>query len=464
MVFSSLQFLLIFMPVFFGIYYAAPSKMKNAVLFAGSMCFYFSGTVNNPEHFILLLASIAVDFSAGILMSKFENRKKMILTAGILFHLTSIFVYKYSGFLLGEISSHLGTASPAFDPVMPIGISFYTFQGISYLADVYRGKVKAEESLLGFGVYISMFEQLIAGPIVTYDCVAEKLHHREIKKNAAIMGLAIFIIGLGLKVLLANPVGKLWTDVKAIGFESISTPLAWMSLAAFSFQIYFDFFGYSLMAVGLGKMVGFDLPENFRLPYVSRSMTEFWRRWHITLGSWFREYVYIPLGGNRLGRIGTVRNLLAVWLLTGIWHGAGYNFILWGMTLFLIIASEKYLTGSFLARNFLASRVYMIILIPLTWAVFVIEDMDKLAVFFSRLFPFFGDGVWSVFRYDYLKYLKMYWPFLIICLVMSAILPQNILKHVRNRLLLWTILAAILAACIYCMYRGLDDPFLYFRF
>ncbi|MFR2965126.1 MAG: hypothetical protein ACLTK0_01245 [Anaerovoracaceae bacterium] len=198
--------------------------MKNAVLFAGSMCFYFSGTVNNPEHFILLLASIAVDFSAGILMSKFENRKKMILTAGILFHLTSIFVYKYSGFLLGEISSHLGTASPAFDPVMPIGISFYTFQGISYLADVYRGKVKAEESLLGFGVYISMFEQLIAGPIVTYDCVAEKLHHREIKKNAAIMGLAIFIIGLGLKVLLANPVGKLWTDVKAIGFESISTP------------------------------------------------------------------------------------------------------------------------------------------------------------------------------------------------------------------------------------------------
>ncbi|MFQ9425509.1 MAG: MBOAT family O-acyltransferase [Anaerovoracaceae bacterium] len=438
--------------------------MKNAVLFAGSMCFYFSGTVNNPEHFILLLASIAVDFSAGILMSKFENRKKMILTAGILFHLTSIFVYKYSGFLLGEISSHLGTASPAFDPVMPIGISFYTFQGISYLADVYRGKVKAEESLLGFGVYISMFEQLIAGPIVTYDCVAEKLHHREIKKNAAIMGLAIFIIGLGLKVLLANPVGKLWTDVKAIGFESISTPLAWMSLAAFSFQIYFDFFGYSLMAVGLGKMVGFDLPENFRLPYVSRSMTEFWRRWHITLGSWFREYVYIPLGGNRLGRIGTVRNLLAVWLLTGIWHGAGYNFILWGMTLFLIIASEKYLTGSFLARNFLASRVYMIILIPLTWAVFAIEDMDKLAVFFSRLFPFFGDGVWSVFRYDYLKYLKMYWPFLIICLVMSAILPQNILKHVRNRLLLWTILAAILAACIYCMYRGLDDPFLYFRF
>ena len=388
----------------------------------------------------------------------------MILTAGILFHLTSIFVYKYSGFLLGEISSHLGTASPAFDPVMPIGISFYTFQGISYLADVYRGKVKAEESLLGFGVYISMFEQLIAGPIVTYDCVAEKLHHREIKKNAAIMGLAIFIIGLGLKVLLANPVGKLWTDVKAIGFESISTPLAWMSLAAFSFQIYFDFFGYSLMAVGLGKMVGFDLPENFRLPYVSRSMTEFWRRWHITLGSWFREYVYIPLGGNRLGRIGTVRNLLAVWLLTGIWHGAGYNFILWGMTLFLIIASEKYLTGSFLARNFLASRVYMIILIPLTWAVFAIEDMDKLAVFFSRLFPFFGDGVWSVFRYDYLKYLKMYWPFLIICLVMSAILPQNILKHVRNRLLLWTILAAILAACIYCMYRGLDDPFLYFRF
>lgn len=464
MVFSSLQFLLIFMPIFFSIYYAAPKGMKNMVLFAGSLCFYFSGTMDNPEHLILLLVSIAADFAAGILMSRYERRKKLILTAGILFHLASIFVYKYSGFLLGEISSRLGALSPAFDPVMPIGISFYTFQGISYLADVYRGKIKAEKSLLGFGVYISMFEQLIAGPIVTYDCVAEKLHHREIKKNAVITGLAIFIIGLGLKVLLANPVGKLWTDVKAIGFDSISTLLAWMALAAFSFQIYFDFFGYSLMAVGLGKMMGFELPENFRLPYISRSMTEFWRRWHITLGSWFREYVYIPLGGNRKGWAGTVRNLLVVWLLTGIWHGAGYNFILWGAALFLIITSEKYLTGNFLARNFLISRIYMIILIPLTWAMFAIEDMDSLALFFSRLFPFFGDGVWSVFRYDYLKYLSMYWPFLIICTVMSAILPQNILKRVRNRLLLWTILAAILAACIYCMYRGLDDPFLYFRF
>lgn len=464
MVFSSLKFLLIFMPVFFGVYYMTPPKMRNTVLFIGSMCFYFSGTVENPEHLILLLVSIAADFAAGILMCRYEKRKKLILTAGLLFHLTAIFMYKYSGFLFGEISAGLGKSSPAFAPVMPVGISFYTFQGISYLVDVYRGKIKAEESLLDFGVYISMFEQLIAGPIVTYDHVAEKLHHREIKKSSAADGFGLFIIGLGLKVLLANPVGKLWTDVKAIGFESISTPLAWMAIAAFSFQIYFDFFGYSLMAVGLGKMLGFDLPENFNLPYVSRSMTEFWRRWHMTLGSWFREYVYIPLGGNRSGKAATVRNLLIVWLLTGVWHGAGYNFILWGMILFLIITAEKYLIGDFLDGHLIASRLYMIILIPLTWAVFAIEDMDKMTVFFSRLFPIFGEGAWSLFRYDYVKYLKMYWPFLLVCAVMSPVLPQNFLKKAEKRKLLWAILSAVLAACLYCMYRGLNDPFLYFRF
>ena len=218
------------------------------------------------------------------------------------------------------------------------------------------------------------------------------------------------------------------------------------------------------MAIGLGKMLGFNLPKNFDFPYLSRSMTEFWRRWHITLGSWFRDYVYIPLGGNRNGKAATVRNLLIVWMLTGIWHGAGYNFILWGFIISLIIIIEKLYIGKFLERFPAVGHIYMIVLIPLTWAVFAIDNIGQLGVFFTRLFPFFGQGVWSIFRYDYIKYLKLYWPFLVAGLLFSTHLPFNILKLIKNRFVIAGILAVIFIASVYCMYRGLDDPFLYFRF
>ena len=277
-------------------------------------------------------------------------------------------------------------------------------------------------------------------------------------------GIGTFIFGLGLKVLLANPIGKMWAQVCAIGFESISTPLAWLAIAAFSFQIYFDFFGYSLMAVGLGKMLGFKLPKNFDHPYLSLTMTEFWRRWHITLGSWFREYVYIPLGGNRKGKITEFRNLLIVWLLTGIWHGAGYNFLLWGAVLFVIIGIEKLFLGKFLNKYPSVGHIYMALIIPVTWTIFAVEDLGQLGIFLSRMFPFFGQGVWSVFRYDYLKYLKLYFPFLIAGVLFSTKLPYKLLKRIKNRTVIWVILAVIFAASVYCMYKGLDDPFLYFRF
>lgn len=464
MVFSSLQFIFIFLPIFFICYYALPNGFKNAVLLIGSLCFYFIGAVSNPEHFAIFLISIIADYAAALKIECTEKHKKLFLTAAVVFHIISLSVFKYSGFVIGEIGRFVPSLDLAANIVLPIGISFYTFQGLSYVIDVYRGKIQAEKSLLDFAVYIAMFEQLIAGPIVTYNQVEKELHGRKITLSSALDGIGMFIFGLGLKVLLANPLGKLWSQTNAIGFESISTPLAWMAIAAFSFQIYFDFFGYSLMAVGLGKMLGFKLPKNFDHPYLSLSMTEFWRRWHITLGSWFREYVYIPLGGNRKGKLYELRNLLIVWLLTGIWHGAGYNFLLWGAVLFIIIATEKLFIGKYLNKFPVIGHIYMALIIPLTWAIFAADDLGKLGVFFTRLFPFFGQDVWSVFRYDYLKYLKLYFPFLIAGFLLSTKLPYKLLERIKKPAVIWSILAVIFTASVYCMFCGLDDPFLYFRF
>lgn len=464
MVFSSLNFVLIFMPVFFACYYIVPDKWKNAVLLIGSLSFYLVGTLKTPYHFALFVLSIIVDFEVGVGIEKYQKHKKAILVSGILFHLIALSVFKYSDFVFSQLTPFIPKLSGIPSLGLPIGISFYTFQGISYIADVYRGKTKAEKSVLRYAVYIAMFEQLIAGPIVTYSRVKDSLKSRKINVSAVLCGLGMFIFGLGLKVLLANPIGKLWSQTLAIGFESVSTPLAWMALFAYSFQIYFDFFGYSLMAVGLGKMLGFKLPKNFDHPYMSLTVTEFWRRWHITLGSWFREYVYIPLGGNRCSKARNLFNLLFVWLLTGIWHGAGYNFLLWGFILFLLIATEKYLTGKFLNSHPAIGHIYMLLIIPLTWAVFAVSDMRELGILFTRLFPFFGTGALSVFKYDYLKYLKEYYPFLIASILFSTRLPYKLLERIRNSVLVPILLLAIFSASIYCMYKGFDDPFLYFRF
>lgn len=464
MVFSSLNFVLIFMPVFFACYYIVPDKWKNAVLLIGSLSFYLVGTLKTPYHFALFVLSIIVDFEVGVGIEKYQKHKKAILVSGILFHLIALSVFKYSDFVFSQLTPFIPKLSGIPSLGLPIGISFYTFQGISYIADVYRGKTKAEKSVLRYAVYIAMFEQLIAGPIVTYSRVKGSLKSRKINASAVLCGFGMFIFGLGLKVLLANPIGKLWSQTLAIGFESVSTPLAWMALFAYSFQIYFDFFGYSLMAVGLGKMLGFKLPKNFDHPYMSLTVTEFWRRWHITLGSWFREYVYIPLGGNRCSKVRNLFNLLFVWLLTGIWHGAGYNFLLWGFILFLLIATEKYLTGKFLNSHPAIGHIYMLLIIPLMWAVFAVSDMRELGVLFTRLFPFFGTGALSVFKYDYLKYLKEYYPFLIASILFSTRLPYKLLERIRNSVLVPILLLAIFSASIYCMYKGFDDPFLYFRF
>jgi alginate O-acetyltransferase complex protein AlgI len=465
MVFSSLQFVFIFIPVFFGCYYLLPGQIKNIILLIGSLIFYFVGTIGHPEHYLLFLCCMVFDFLAGLWMERDPAHKKLFLTAGILFHLANLFLFKYSGFVAEELEKFIPSLPAFTEPVLPIGISFYTFQGISYMADVYRGKIRAEKKLLRYTVYISMFEQLIAGPIVTYSEVRRELYHRNINVSLLAGGFRIFVFGLGMKVLLANPISKLWSQTCAIGFESISTPLAWMAIGAFSFHIYFDFFGYSLMAIGLGKMLGFKLPQNFSHPYVSLSMTEFWRRWHMTLGSWFREYVYIPLGGNRKGTAITIRNLFIVWVLTGVWHGAGYNFLLWGLVLFFILVTEKYFTGAFLNRNPLIGHSYMILLIPLTWTIFAIEDMGQMGIFFTKLFPFLGNETAPPFPRDYIKYFLLYYPFFIAGILFSTRLPYRLLRYLKRKTMVINLITLILlAASTYCMYRGFDDPFLYFRF
>ena len=448
MVFSSLQFVFIFMPVFFICYYLTRNRYRNIVLLLGSLCFYAIGTIDTPFYFVLFILNMLLDYVMALGIERFQRAKKCFLFCDVLLHLICLGLFKYANVFL----------------ILPIGISFYSFQGISYVADVYKGKIKAEKELLHFTVYISMFPQLIAGPIVTYGNVVKKIKRRKCVKRRILNGIGMFVFGLGLKVLLANPLGKLWNQTNAIGFESISTPLAWLALAAFSMQIYFDFFGYSLMAIGLGKMLGFQFPINFSNPYTSVTMTQFWRKWHITLGKWVRNYVYIPLGGNRKGAVVTFFNLLIVWSLTGIWHGSGVNFLLWGLLLFLIIFLEKVWIGKFLNKHRFIGHLYMLLLIPLTWAVFAVEDIKQLQALFMRLFPFFGQGVWSVFRYDYLKYWKLYYPFLLIGILFCTKIPYQLLAEAKRKFFIKILLAGIFIACAYCMYRGFDDPFLYFRF
>lgn len=354
---------------------------------------------------------------------------------------------------------------PVFAPVLPVGISFYTFQAISYLADVYRKTAEYEPSFVNFAMYISMFPQLIAGPIVTYSSIKKEISRRSHSMRAVEEGLKTFTIGLGLKVLLANRLGGLWNEAGTVGYESISTPFAWLAITAFSLQIYFDFYGYSLMAKGLGRIMGFTIPENFHDPYLSLSMTEFWRRWHMTLGSWFRDYVYIPLGGSRKGKLMTFRNMLAVWALTGFWHGASWNFILWGLLMFALISVEKLGLIRILERVPALGHLYMALAISVSWVLFAVTDLSQMAVYFTRLFPFLPqpEGM-AYFAGDYLKYGRLYGLSLAAGLVFATGLPMKLYRRFKNSPAAAVVLLAVFWGCVYCMKMGMDDPFLYFRF
>lgn len=472
MVFSSLQFIFIFLPAFLIVYFAIPRTWRNFWIFVGSVAFYAFGTLDKPQYILLLVMSVIVNFIFGKAIGKRRRRGRgrAMLVLGIIYNLAWLCVFKYADFIFENINilaEHFGGSGELLKPwhlLLPVGISFYTFQSISYLVDVYREDIPAESSLANFGAYLTMFPQLIAGPIIKYREIREEMRGRKATFAQFDQGLRIFALGLGLKVILANQIGNLWTDIQTIGYESISTPVAWLGIFAYSFQLYFDFYGYSMMAIGLGRIMGFTIPQNFDHPYESCSMTEFWRRWHMTLGSWFREYVYIPLGGNRRSAPRVYFNLFVVWLLTGFWHGAGWNFVLWGLILFVIIAIEKAGLKRFLDRARVRAHIYMFFLIPLTWMVFAITDMGQLGVYAGRLIGIGANGFGSVFAGDLAKFVDTYGVLLIICLVLCVSGPAKLFARIRDNVLGAVILFAIFWGSVYLLNMGLNDPFLYFRF
>ena len=458
MVFSSLLFLFWFLPIFFLIYYVCPAKWRNIVLFAGSIVFYGWG---EPRFLILLLLSIGVNYATGLSIAHFlPDRMKMArmcLILGLTFDFGMLLFFKYINFFIENINRITGAGLSEISVTLPLGISFYTFQIASYVIDVYRGRVEKERSVLTLGTYLCMFPQLIAGPIVVYSDVAKALHERKVTLTDLAEGISVFILGLGSKVLIANNVGALFTEAGNLGYENLSMPMAWLSMLSFSLQIYFDFNGYSLMAIGLGKMLGFSFPKNFNHPYVSGSITEFWRRWHMTLSGWFREYVYIPLGGNRKGTARTYVNLLIVWALTGFWHGADWNFVLWGLFFFVVLSLEKLFLTDFLEQHRVFAQVYAKLLIAFSWMIFAITDLGQIGVFFRQLFCFrAGD--------DALYAVQNYGIFLLIGCILST--PVFAGLYEKWKLRAPGIIASFLilfASVAYLADAGYN-PFLYFRF
>lgn len=336
MVFSSLEFIFRFLPIFFLAYFTTPARYRNIVLVVGSLVFY---AVGEPVYIFLMMASILLNYvlAIGISNSKAHGRARLLLAVGLAVDLGLLFFFKYLNFFVENICAVTGFRAPTIDVALPLGISFYTFQIMSYIIDVYRKKYPAGRKLIEVAAYISMFPQLIAGPIVTFDEVQPRLRERKINPANIENGLLLFVVGLVYKVMLANQIAALWNDVMVAGVMGINTATAWLGAWGYSMQIYFDFLGYSLMAIGMGYMLGFRFPKNFSNPYCAVSVTDFWRRWHITLGRWFREYVYIPLGGNKKGKLRLVVNTFIVWFLTGLWHGAAWNFIIWGMFFFILM-------------------------------------------------------------------------------------------------------------------------------
>jgi len=448
MVFSSVIFLFRFLPLALAVYYIIPSRLKNTAVFIMSLLFY---SWSEMRFIPLLLICTAVNFLLSL------RAKKRYLIASMIFNISILAFFKYTDFLLENINLIFGTYLPVISISLPLGISFYTFQNMSYQIDVYRGNVLPEKNIISFGAYVTMFPQLIAGPIVRYSEISRELNNsRRISLTNIQEGILLFIMGLGSKVLIADNFDLLWTAVSEKGFSAVSTPLAWMGVLAFALQIYFDFSGYSLMAIGLGRMMGFHFPQNFNYPYISRSVTEFWRRWHMTLGQWFREYVYIPLGGSRCNSARQYLNIFIVWALTGLWHGASWNFVLWGLYFCVFLCIEKAFLLRHLEKIRVISHLYLLLLVVVSWALFAVEDFSQLWELLARMFIFSGGD-------DWVYYIRNYGATFII----SASLATPLLKILRGKLgkiATWCFAAVILFLSTAYMVDATHSPFLYFRF
>ena len=458
MLFSSLPFLFYFLPCALGLYFLAPRRLKNAALLLCSLVFYAWG---EPRFVLFMAAAILQGYAAARLMERYPARRRLLLTLSAVLSLGLLGYCKYADFLISGFNAVTGLSVPLLRITLPIGISFYTFQILSYVIDVYRGDAPAQRSLIDLAAYIAMFPQLVAGPIVRYTDVAPQLQSRTHTVQDAALGARRFVLGLGKKVLLANVLYELVTVYQQSGQKTVL--LTWMYAAAYMMHVYFDFSGYSDMAIGLGRIMGFRFAENFNYPFISGSLTEFWRRWHISLGSWFRDYVYIPLGGSRV-RLGRwVLNLLVVWGLTGLWHGSTLNFLLWGLFLFVLIALERAGWGRVLDKSRVLSRVYMVLMISLSWLLFAIPSVGRIGVYLGRLFPIVSRGV-AVNAGDWLQYGKQYWWLLVLGIVLSTPGPEKLWNRIRSSWLGTVILAVLFWACVYCMSVATNDPFLYFSF
>ncbi len=458
MVFSSLMFLFRFMPLALLAYYIAPRFMKNGVLLLVSLIFYAWG---EPKYVLIMFLSIAVDYIASNGMARYREskfKKNAFMALSVATNMGLLLTFKYTNFFIENINWIGGFSLSPVALTLPLGISFYTFQTMSYSIDVYRGKVAPEKNLIDFGAYVCLFPQLIAGPIVKYVDVQRELKQRHMNLDQMTEGVRYFIMGLSSKVLIANPMGQLWNDVTVLGVDQVSTPLAWIGIIGFAFQIYFDFSGYSLMAIGLGKMLGFEFPKNFDFPYMSKSITEFWRRWHMTLGSWFREYVYIPLGGNRKGVRRQMLNLFIVWFLTGFWHGASWNFIFWGLYFALFLVVEKVFLLKRLERYRGLSHVYAMFVVLIGWVIFANEDLGALGAHLKSLFTLNGGD-------DYKYALSQYGTTLVLAVFFSTPIIKKIYQRFENRpILVGTGLMALFALCVAYLVDASFNPFLYFRF
>ena len=458
MVFSSILFIFRFLPIAMGIYFLTPKKLKNLSLLILSLIFYSWG---EPRYFLLMIASIFVDYFISINIEKNNKNKKikiLLLAISIIFNVGILFFFKYINFFIENINSIFNMSLNNVKITLPLGISFYTFQTMSYTIDVFLGKVKAEKNIINFGAFVCLFPQLIAGPIVKYIDISKELKNRDINLDEIQEGIRLFILGLGSKVLIANNIGSLWNEVETMGFNNISTILAWMGIIAFSLQIYFDFNGYSLMAIGLGKILGFNFPNNFNYPYESRSITEFWRRWHITLGQWFKQYVYIPLGGNRCSKSRWFLNIFIVWFLTGLWHGASFNFILWGLYFFILICIEKNGLLNLLNKHKLISHIYTIFFILVGWVLFAVIDLNKIINFLKKMFIFNAGNEW-------IYYLRNYIIIYTIAIIFSTSFLKKIYnKFVKSNIVDTIILITIFLLSIAYLVDSSYNPFLYFRF
>lgn len=462
LVFSSIEFIFRFLIVFLIAYYVTPGKYKNVTLLISSLIFYALG---EPKYVILMMVSIVVNYFLAMVMDK-SNRRKMWLVLAVTLNVSVLFVFKYLGFFVENINAIVGKDVFSIGEIaLPIGISFYTFQIISYIVDVYRKKIPVEKRIIPLATYVSMFPQLIAGPIVNYDEVRKEMRKRKVRVKDIEAGCVAFVMGLFYKVFLANQMGTLWNNIQTAGVYGITTPVAWLGAWGYSFQLYFDFAGYSMMAIGLGRMMGFYLPMNFWNPYVSKTATEFWRRWHITLGRWFREYVYIPLGGNRVGKARMIFNLFVTWLLTGLWHGANWNFVIWGLIFFVILMIEKLVTYQCLNKSKFLGHIYMLILIPVTWMIFAITNIKDAMLYIARMFAVPLKGTIELNGAElFVKYFGDYWWLFAICTICATAIPMNFVDKFYNKFIVKLILVILFWICVHQMLISGENPFLYYRF